>query len=156
MRVWALCRQVCHPALIILTHASYACLATGNYPQLRRGRSLLAREEDVHESGLALFKRGATLRRKRTQPTTNPLPPTPDAPAKKKRGCWKGPGPGGPWMIYCLILTCWIPPFLLRSCGKCLHIPTIYLNLLSIKASAVQNSSEHGGKRWGSLASSLL
>ncbi|KAF8807868.1 glycosyltransferase family 2 protein [Phlegmacium glaucopus] len=88
---------------------------TGNYP-VRRGRSLLAREEDVHESGLALFKRGQTLRRKR-QPSTaaTPTPSVPDI--KKKRGCWTGPGPSGPWMIYCLILTIWIPPFLLKSCG---------------------------------------
>ncbi|PPQ75362.1 hypothetical protein CVT24_013149 [Panaeolus cyanescens] len=89
---------------------------TGNYPHLRRGRSLLAREEDVHESGLALFKRGHTLRRKRQPSTTNPpLPPPPEV--KKKRGCWNGPGPGGPWMTYCLIVTCWVPNFLLSSCG---------------------------------------
>ncbi|KAF8167592.1 glycosyltransferase family 2 protein [Crassisporium funariophilum] len=88
---------------------------TGNYPHLRRGRSLLAREEDVHESGLALFKRGHTLRRKR-QPTATAVPVVPDV-KHKKRGCWKGPGPSGPWMIYCLILTFWIPNFLLKSCG---------------------------------------
>ncbi len=89
--------------------------ATGNYPQLRRGHSLLGREEDVHESGLALFKRGATLRRRRTQPQSPALPPSPND--KKKRGCWNGPGPGGPWMTYCLILTFLVPGFLLRSCG---------------------------------------
>ena len=27
------------------------------------------------------------------------------------------PGPKGPWMIYCFLLTCFVPPFLLRSCG---------------------------------------
>ncbi|OBZ68586.1 Chitin synthase 5 [Grifola frondosa] len=46
---------------------------TGNAPQrgqLRRGKSLLGREEDVHESGLALFKRGATLRRKKHTEST--------------------------------------------------------------------------------------
>ncbi|KAF9535696.1 glycosyltransferase family 2 protein [Crepidotus variabilis] len=91
---------------------------TGNAPNLRRGQSLLGREEDVHESGLQLFKRGATLRRKRaqTQQQSAVLPPTPDT-KKKNRGCWKGPGPSGPWMIYCLVLTCWVPPFLMRSCG---------------------------------------
>ena len=46
----------------------FRAVATGNAPQrgqLRRGKSLLGREEDQHESGLALFKRG-TLRRKRS------------------------------------------------------------------------------------------
>jgi hypothetical protein len=90
--------------------------ATGNHP-LRRGRSLLAREEDVHESGLALFKRGHTLRRKRQQSV--PATPTTSLPdVKKKRGCWTGPGPSGPWMIYCLIITILIPSFLLNSCGE--------------------------------------
>ncbi|KAF9011219.1 glycosyltransferase family 2 protein [Cyathus striatus] len=94
---------------------------TGNYPQrdgLRRGRSLLAREEDQHESGLALFKRGHTLRRKRQQASTggatvNSLPDTP----KKNRGCYNGPGPGGPWMIYCLVLTFWMPNVVLKTFG---------------------------------------
>ncbi|EGN93760.1 glycosyltransferase family 2 protein [Serpula lacrymans var. lacrymans S7.3] len=91
---------------------------TGNLPQqrekLRRGKSLLAREEDVHESGLALFKRGTTLRRKR--PQAAPPPPTV---TDKKRTCLDniGPGPKTPWFIYCFVLTCWIPPFLLSACG---------------------------------------
>lgn len=90
--------------------------ATGNHP-LRRGRSLLAREEDVHESGLALFKRSHTLRRKRQQSV--PATPTSGLPdVKKKRGCWTGPGPSGPWMIYCLIVTILVPSFLLNSCGE--------------------------------------
>ena len=41
--------------------------ATGNFPQrapLRRGKSLLARDEDVQESGLTLFKRAALHRRR--------------------------------------------------------------------------------------------
>ncbi|RDB19306.1 Chitin synthase 3 [Hypsizygus marmoreus] len=91
---------------------------TGNYPHhqtLRRGRSLLGREQDQHESGLALFKRGTTLRRKRPQPATTGAVPLPEAP--KKRGCYTGPGPGGPWMTYCLIVTCCIPPFLMKTCG---------------------------------------
>ncbi|KAF8203852.1 glycosyltransferase family 2 protein [Pholiota molesta] len=79
---------------------------TGNYPQLRRGRSLLAREEDVHESGLALFKRAQTLRRKRQQTTPASAPPQSE-----------GPGPGGPWMVYCMILTIFVPSFVLKSCG---------------------------------------
>jgi hypothetical protein len=98
-------------------------IATGNYPQretLRRGRSLLAREEDVHESGLALFKRG-TLRRKRPQ-SSNALPPPPSVPDSPRKGCLGDiPGPKGPWMAYCYILTCYIPPFLLRTCGTCTY-----------------------------------
>ncbi|KAG5720015.1 Chitin synthase 5 [Termitomyces sp. T112] len=89
---------------------------TGNYPRenLRRGRSLLGREEDQHESGLALFKH-ATLRRKRASGLT-PIPSnTPDVP--RKRGCWRGPGPGGPWMTYCLVITSLVPPALMRACG---------------------------------------
>ncbi|KAG9222182.1 hypothetical protein CCMSSC00406_0009005 [Pleurotus cornucopiae] len=89
--------------------------ATGNYPSqrgvLRRGKSLLGREEDVHESGLALFKRN-TLRRKRPQSAGESTP-------EPRRSCFDNiaPGPKGPWMIYCWLLTCCVPPFLLRSCG---------------------------------------
>ncbi|KAI0319028.1 glycosyltransferase family 2 protein [Amylostereum chailletii] len=88
---------------------------TGNAPQregLRRGRSLLARDEDVHESGLALFKRG-TLRKKRAAPPT----PEPEA-LQSRRGCFSNiPGPHDAWVIYCYVLTACIPSFLLRPCG---------------------------------------
>nr|GAT52894.1 glycosyltransferase family 2 protein [Mycena chlorophos] len=92
---------------------------TGNYPQrqaLRRGRSLLAREEDVHESGLALFKRGATLRRKRSSAAAPLNPPTP---APKDRSCLGdyAPGPKGPWMLYCYLITACVPIPLMRTCG---------------------------------------
>ncbi|KAF8640970.1 hypothetical protein AX17_000616 [Amanita inopinata Kibby_2008] len=98
-------------------HVDLLPSSTGNYPQtLRRGRSLLARDQDVQESGLAIFKRGTTLRRKRTHPSISSLPSQSPA-MKKRRGCWKGPGPGGPWMMYCYIITIWIPPFLLNACG---------------------------------------
>ncbi|KAH7886333.1 glycosyltransferase family 2 protein [Phlebopus sp. FC_14] len=94
--------------------------STGNYPQrekLRRGKSLLAREQDVQESGLALFKRGATLRRKRPQSTQSAAPLT--TPDSKSRSCLDGigPGPKDCWFIYCYLLTCCIPPFLFRVCG---------------------------------------
>ncbi|KAI0274964.1 glycosyltransferase family 2 protein [Gloeopeniophorella convolvens] len=88
---------------------------TGNAPQrgpLRRGRSLLGREEDVHESGLALFKRGATLRRKR------PSPAEPEPQLERRRGCLGNiPGPHDGWVTYCYLITACVPPFLLRSCG---------------------------------------
>ncbi|THU86005.1 hypothetical protein K435DRAFT_373679 [Dendrothele bispora CBS 962.96] len=94
--------------------------ATGNLPGLRRGRSLLAREEDVQESGLALFKRGATLRRRKTQSSVN-VPIL--EPEKKNRSCLGdfAPGPKGPWMVYCYLLTILVPTFLMRACG--LHSP---------------------------------
>ncbi|KAJ7056919.1 glycosyltransferase family 2 protein, partial [Mycena amicta] len=93
---------------------------TGNYPQrqaLRRGRSLLAREEDVHESGLALFKRGATLRRKRSSAAAPLNPATP--PPKQRTGCLGdyAPGPKGPWMLYCYLITACIPTPFMRTCG---------------------------------------
>ncbi|KAG9036669.1 Chitin synthase, class 3 [Tulasnella sp. JGI-2019a] len=87
---------------------------TGNAPQqptsLRRGRSLLAREEDVQESGLSLFKRGATLRRK-------PIPVPADDTAPRKGIFASIPGPHDAWMYYCYIMTACFPPFLLRCCG---------------------------------------
>ncbi|KAG6853144.1 hypothetical protein C0991_006583 [Blastosporella zonata] len=89
--------------------------STGNYP-VRRGRSLLGREEDQHESGLALFKRSATLRRKRQSGLT-PITSNVPSEAPKKRGCYRGPGPGGPWMTYCLIITFFVPPAFMRACG---------------------------------------
>ncbi|KAJ7261281.1 chitin synthase-domain-containing protein [Mycena haematopus] len=93
---------------------------TGNYPQreaLRRGKSLLAREEDVHESGLSLFTRGATLRRKRSSAAT-PLNPTPNQ-QKRRESCLGDyvVGPKGPWMLYCYLITCLIPTPLMRACG---------------------------------------
>lgn len=93
-------------------------LATGNLPtqpQLRRGRSLLARDQDVAESGLSIFRRG-TLRRR---PSSANAVPQQQQREKPKRGFWDriGPGPKDGWMIYCWILTCCIPPFLLSTFG---------------------------------------
>ncbi|THH08720.1 hypothetical protein EW146_g8900 [Bondarzewia mesenterica] len=86
---------------------------TGNVPQpdpLRRGRSLLAREQDVQESGLALFKRGATLRKKRQT--------IPDEEPPQRKGCMSGiPGPHDAWVTYCYILTVCVPSFLLKVFG---------------------------------------
>ncbi|KAF9651932.1 glycosyltransferase family 2 protein [Thelephora ganbajun] len=88
---------------------------TGNQPaQLRRGRSILARDEDVHESGLALFKRGPVRRKSSTGGSrVNPEPP------KKDRSCLDsiGPGPKNWWFLYCFAITCCVPPALLRACG---------------------------------------
>lgn len=88
---------------------------TGNQPtQLRRGRSILARDEDVHESGLALFKRGPVRQKSSTRGSRiNPELP-------KKDHSWLnslGPGPKNCWFLYCFAITCCIPPALLRACG---------------------------------------
>ncbi|CAK5273476.1 unnamed protein product [Mycena citricolor] len=100
---------------------------TGNYPHaapLHRGRSLLARDQDVHESGLALFKRGpGTLLRRRSsggsQSASTPLNPATAKTKSPRTSCFGdyAPGPKGPWMLFCYLLTCWIPPALMRGCG---------------------------------------
>ncbi|KAI0789465.1 chitin synthase-domain-containing protein [Abortiporus biennis] len=101
-------------------HVDLLPSGTGNVANrgnLRRGRSLLGREEDVHESGLAIFKRGATLRRKKTASSAGqPLDPTSKP---KSKGCLGdiGPGPKDAWFIYCYILTILTPPPILRACG---------------------------------------
>ncbi|GJE89689.1 glycosyltransferase family 2 protein [Phanerochaete sordida] len=94
----------------------YLPSSTGNQPQdgLRRGKSLLGREEDQHESGLALFKRGQTLRRKKAAAAAQPEPHSQSG----GRCCNNiGPGPKDAWFIYCYVITCWVPPPLLRVCG---------------------------------------
>ena len=106
------------------------CAATGNAPnreQLRRGKSLLGREEDVHESGLTRFKRG-TLRRKKSTAASTAV----DAP--KSRGCFDdiGPGPKDAWFIYSYIATCWIPSFLLNACGEFLPVAIFVASPLSL------------------------
>ncbi|KZS93523.1 glycosyltransferase family 2 protein [Sistotremastrum niveocremeum HHB9708] len=100
---------------------------TGNIPQngqdgLRRGKSFLARDEDVQESGLSLFTRGATLRRKRPATQGGPTPSnaaSPGAEEGTKRGCFDNiaPGPKDAWMIYCYIITIFVPSPLLSGCG---------------------------------------
>ncbi|KAA1066436.1 Chitin synthase, class 3 [Puccinia graminis f. sp. tritici] len=80
--------------------------ATGG---LRRGQSILARRPgEAEESGLAILKRGETLRRtgrKRksgadaVQTNSTPKPPI------------------SPWAIYCRAVTCCFPAFLLSTCG---------------------------------------
>ncbi|KAH7104913.1 chitin synthase-domain-containing protein [Auriculariales sp. MPI-PUGE-AT-0066] len=95
---------------------------TGNYPQdqpqLRRGRSLLGREQDVQESGLSIFKRGQTLRRKNKPSPAESAAPDGNTPAKRA-GLFDniGPGPKDAWFIYCYIITCCFPPFFLSLFG---------------------------------------
>ena len=110
---------------------------TGNAPPgLRRGKSLLAREPtDSQESGLNIFKRGATLRRKSSgNVPTNGRPNGPPNGAntgsgrglstgsnyhqkQEKLGCLGdfAPGPKDAWMVYCYLLTVCVPGFVLRG-----------------------------------------
>ena len=107
---------------------------TGNAPPgLRRGRSLLAREPtDSQESGLNIFKRGATLRRKSSQNVTGRAAAGPPNGAttgsgagrsatnytkQEKLGCLGdfAPGPKDAWMVYCYLLTVCVPGFVLRG-----------------------------------------
>ncbi|KAG9100517.1 Chitin synthase, class 3 [Ceratobasidium sp. UAMH 11750] len=94
--------------------------ATGNAPQggLRRGKSLLGRDEEIGEAGL--FKRtGNTLRRKQAASAQGGPTPNLDEPQEKTPGCFDniGPGPKDWWFIYCYLITCCVPRFLLSSCG---------------------------------------
>jgi chitin synthase len=73
-------------------------------PQLRRGVSILAREDP----GQSILKRGATIRKTkgkvgRTEELNDPV-------TRK--------GPLSPWMIYAQAVTCCFPPALLRCFGE--------------------------------------
>ncbi|CEL54318.1 chitin synthase [Rhizoctonia solani AG-1 IB] len=93
--------------------------ATGNVPtNIRRGKSLLGRDEEAGEGGL--FKRhGNTLKRRVVNAQGSPTPNKDELPEEPK-GSWVdriGPGPKDCWFMYCYILTCCVPKFLLSSCG---------------------------------------
>ena len=111
-------------------------VATGNQPYgqrqgavtLRRGKSLLARESDDvdQQSGLNIFKRSTTLRRKASQaaprqatnaPQTNRAGTGAVRDHEEKVGCLGNfaPGPKDAWMVYCFLLTCWVPGLVLRG-----------------------------------------
>ena len=85
---------------------------------LRRGKSILAREEgEANETGLSMFKRGATLRRPTNRKGTTAMAggayeKGQAAKAKAKRE------PLGPWMIFCLGLTICCPSPLLKCFGE--------------------------------------
>ncbi|KAG9077741.1 Chitin synthase, class 3 [Ceratobasidium sp. UAMH 11750] len=96
------------------------CAATGNVPQggLRRGKSLLGRDEEIGKAGL--FKcTNNTLRRKQTMSAQGGPTPNLDEPQEKTPGCFEniGPGPKDWWFIYSYLITCCVPRFLLSSCG---------------------------------------
>ncbi|TYJ51248.1 chitin synthase 5, partial [Cryptococcus floricola] len=115
--------------------------STGNQPyhlrtnggaNLRRGKSLLAREtEDIDDSsGLNLFKRGATIRRKASRAAPRQAPPSgaqsnragagATKPDEADVGCCAclgdfAPGPKDCWMTYCYLITICIPGFVIRG-----------------------------------------
>ncbi|KAG8946226.1 Chitin synthase, class 3 [Tulasnella sp. 424] len=87
--------------------------ATGNAPQisLRRGKSVLAREEDAPDAaptGLARFKSRKTLRRKEKSETPE---------GGKKRFFSSIPGPVDAWVMYCYVITACLPGALLSVFG---------------------------------------
>jgi len=95
-------------------------------PGIRRGKSILAREEDMaNESGLSFLKRGATLRRNKQKRESQQMGITPEEALRaKKQGRMQNQqqqpiekAPLGPWMIYCYIVTFFMPGFLLKSFG---------------------------------------
>jgi chitin synthase len=92
---------------------------------LRRGKSILAREEGMaNESGLSMFKRGATLRRPNVL-RGNSESAGGNASAgginglnEKNRLAPKVKQPLGPWMIFCLTVTICCPFPMLKWFGK--------------------------------------
>ncbi|BGP38745.1 Chitin synthase, class 3 [Rhodotorula kratochvilovae] len=104
-----------------------AAAGTGGSTTLRRGKSILAREEDMAtETGLNLFKRGGTLRRPGSGSGSgggggagklgkkNAHPGGAYERAQKAKMQKK---PLGAWMIYCKIVTACFPAPLLRCFG---------------------------------------
>ncbi|KAI5476309.1 chitin synthase, glycosyltransferase family 2 protein [Pseudohyphozyma bogoriensis] len=90
---------------------------------LRRGKSILAREEGMAtETGLSMFKRGATLRRPNNpRKTSSGLEAHSGMGASEKRRLQAAAKarkePLGPWMIYVYALTLCCPAPLLRCFG---------------------------------------
>ncbi|CAE6461764.1 unnamed protein product [Rhizoctonia solani] len=91
--------------------------ATGNVPaNVKRGKSLLGRDE---EEGGMFRRHGQTLKRRQVNAQGSPTPNKDELPEEPK-GRWIdsiGPGPKDCWFLYCYILTCCVPKFLLTSCG---------------------------------------
>ncbi|CAO1625284.1 unnamed protein product [Sympodiomycopsis kandeliae] len=80
----------------------------GRAPPLRRGKSILGRDEDQVETGINFLKRGMSLRRSRSQ-SRKELPRDWAASEKPSKVSTIAPGPVGPWMIYCYALTICCP-----------------------------------------------
>ncbi|TIB73624.1 hypothetical protein E3Q24_01040 [Wallemia mellicola] len=100
-------------------HVDVKASSTGAYPQqsaLRRGKSVLGREDP----GPSLLRR-QTKRQKSTSVDTPGNGPTGTEPVTAKPSKLSAyssiPGPKGPWMLYCFIITCFIPNFALKLFG---------------------------------------
>jgi chitin synthase len=77
---------------------------------LRRGKSILGRDEDQVESGINILKRGVSLRRRASQQHRKDVPRDLDEGGYQSR---IAPGPVGPFMMYSYALTICCPgPFL--------------------------------------------
>lgn len=84
---------------------------------LRRGKSILAREEGMaNESGLNLFKRSGTVRRRGPKGQQQQVLPG-GAYEQNRRAKKQKSKPLGVWMIYCLIITACLPAPLLKCFG---------------------------------------
>ncbi|GAA5969686.1 hypothetical protein JCM11641_008005 [Rhodosporidiobolus odoratus] len=82
--------------------------------QLRRGKSILAREEGMaNETGLSMFKRGGTLRR----PKKGGAQALPGGAYERGMKAKEQKQPMGAWMIYCIVITACFPGALLRCFG---------------------------------------
>ncbi|BGP23539.1 chitin synthase, glycosyltransferase family 2 protein [Rhodotorula toruloides] len=96
-------------------HPSHGVGAGAGSTTLRRGKSILAREEGmVNESGLNIFKRGQTLRRPKRGTAGGAMPGGAYDRGRRSKEAKK---PLGAWMIYCRILTACFPAPLLRCFG---------------------------------------
>lgn len=88
-------------------------------PNLRRGKSILAREEGMaNDSGLNFLKRGATLRRKMSAKHQDSS--TAEELLKgKKDSKTVAKAPLSWWMIYCYVVTFFLPGVFLAKLGEC-------------------------------------
>ncbi|BGP14711.1 hypothetical protein JCM10213_006208 [Rhodosporidiobolus nylandii] len=94
--------------------ASQAAHGHGGSTTLRRGKSILAREEGMaNETGLSMFKRGGTLRR----PRKDGAQVLPGGAYERSRKAKQKKEPLGAWMIYCKIVTACLPAPLLACFG---------------------------------------
>jgi len=95
----------------------YSHEAYSNATNLRRGKSILAREEGMaNETGLSMFKRGATLRRPNNK-SGGGLQALPGGAYEKRRAAKVTKEPLGPWMLFCLAVTICCPSPLLKCFG---------------------------------------
>ncbi|KAK4051923.1 Chitin synthase, class 3 [Microbotryomycetes sp. JL201] len=92
--------------------------ATGAVPGLRRGKSILAREEGMAapESGLSMFKRGANLRRPNNKLARDGAMPG-GAYDRGRLHKQQQRQPMSLWMLYCQTLTLCVPAPVLKCFG---------------------------------------